>query len=400
MPRLRRFDLSIWSHHLFLLAASVFMINFGQGLFRGASTNFLVDTLGLDGKQVMWQAGIREIPGLALMFIAALFMRQPLSWRSAAAVLLMGVGYGLFASVNTYGALLVMAVISSVGFHFWMPLQHSLALALTTKETSGRVMGSLSSVRALSLIVGMGAIAIASKILPSLSLRAYYAVGGALIAAAAALLILRVPKGVGRAATAEPRLLLHRRYWLYYILTFFEGSRTQVFGAFGTLVLVQNYGLEVWQISLILLVSGVVNLILSPILGTLIDRHGERITLSVSYVLLALCFVGYATLHNAWMLAALLVGINLLVLLSMGLTTYVNRIAPADELTPTLSSGVSINHITSVTMSLLAGTLLSIVGYEWLCWGAATIIMVSVPFAMAIRITPPPVASLQPVSAE
>ena len=395
----RKGPLATWSQHLVSLAAAVFLINFGQGLLRGASTNFFVDTLGLDGRQVLWQMGIREIPGLALMFIAALFMRQPLSWRSAAAVLLMGVGYGLFASVNSYGGLLVMAVISSVGFHFWMPLQSSLALALTTKETSGRVMGSLSSVRALSLIVGMGAIAVVSKILPSLSLRAYYALGGALIAAAA-LLVLRIPKDIGRSATAEPRLLLHRRYWLYYVLTFFEGSRTQVFGAFGTLVLVQNYGLEVWQISLVLLVSGVVNLLLSPILGTLIDRHGERITLSVSYVLLALCFAGYATLHNAWLLAALLVGINLLVLLSMGLTTYVNRIAPADELTPTLSSGVSINHITSVTMSLLAGTLLSIVGYEWLCWGAATIIMISVPFALSIRVTPPPVASLQAVSAE
>ena len=35
----------------------------------------------------------------------------------------------------------------------------------------------------------------------------------------------------------------------------------QVFGTFGTLVLVRVYGLEVWQISLILLVSSVVNLI-------------------------------------------------------------------------------------------------------------------------------------------
>ena len=399
MPRLRRFDLSIWSHHLFLLAASVFMINFGQGLFRGASTNFLVDTLGLDGKQVMWQAGIREIPGLALMFIAALFMRLPLSQRSAAAVLVMGVGYGLFATVHSYAALLVMAVASSVGFHYWMPLQSTLAMSLTTKENSGRVMGSLSAVRALSAIVGTGAVAGSAAILPSLSLRAYYVVGGALIAAAA-ILILRLPSHLGRASAAERRLLLKREYWLYYVLTFFEGSRMQVFGTFGTLVLVENYGLDVSQISLILLVSGIINFVLSPMLGDMIDRHGERLTLSISYVLLALCFVGYATVHNAWMLAALLVAINLLVLLSMGLTTYVNRMAPRDELTPTLSAGVSINHITSVAMSLVAGTLLSIVGYEWLCWGAATIIMLSVPFALAIRVHPTLVVSPQPAVAE
>jgi hypothetical protein len=85
----------------------------------------------------------------------------------------------------------------------------------------------------------------------------------------------------------------------------------------------------------------------------------------------------------------MLIGINLLTTLGMGLSTYVNRIAPRQELTPTLSAGVSINHITSVSMSLLAGTLLGLVGYEVLCWGAAIVIMLSVPFALAITITPP-----------
>ena len=36
-------------------------------------------------------------------------------------------------------------------------------------------------------------------------------------------------------------------------------------------------------------------------------------------------------------------------------------------------------------MSLLAGTLLRTVGYENLCYGAAVIIMLSVPFALAMR---------------
>ncbi len=42
-------------------------------------------------------------------------------------------------------------------------------------------------------------------------------------------------------------------------------------------------------------------------------------------------------------------------------------------------------------MSLLAGTLLSIVGYEVLCWGAAGVILLSVPFALAIMIVAPTV---------
>ena len=385
-----------WSRNLIILAITVFLSRLGQGLFGGAAMNFQVDVLGLSGKQVLWLAGIREIPGLALMIIAALIMHVSLSRRAAISLLVMGVGYSLYAAVHSYTALIAVALVGSLGFHNWMPLQSSLGLALTKKEHSGRVLGTLASMGSLASIVGMGVTALLATTLP---LRAFYILGGIAITIGA-VLVLRIPASVGERTAAQPRMILKGRYWLYYVLIFFEGSRMQVFGAFGTLVLVQNYGLDARQISLLLVVSGVVNFVLAPRMGHLIDRWGERWTLSISYVALALCFVGYATVHNVWFLAAMLVGINLLVTLRIGLSTYVNRIAPSEELTPTLSAGVSINHITSVSMSLVAGTLLSVVGYEWLCWGAAAVIMLSVPFALAIKVTAPVALEPQPSGAE
>jgi len=384
MDKLKSF-LSLWSSHLFTLALTVFLVNFGQGLFGGVSTNFFVNVMGLSGSQVLWMTGVREIPGLSLMLIAALITHLPLSRRTAMSLMVMGVGFALYAAAQSYAALLVVVVIASVGFHNWLPLSSSLGLALAKKEHSGRVLGMISSTGALASIVGMGVAALLAMTLP---LRAFYILGGIAILLGG-LLVLRIPASVGERQSAEPRLLLKRRYWLYYVLIFFEGSRMQVFHAFGTLILVQNYGLDARQISLLLAVSGTVNFLLSPRLGHLLDVVGERITLSVSYVALALCFVGYATVHNALFLCLMLIGINLLTTLGMGLSTYVNRVAPRQELTPTLSAGVSINHITSVSMSLLAGTLLSLVGYEALCWGAVVVIMLSVPFALAIKIMPP-----------
>ena len=385
-----------WSRNLILLAITVFLTRLGQGLFGGAAMNFQVDVLGLSGKQVLWLAGIREIPGLALMGIAALIMHVSLSRRAAFSLLVMGIGYGLYAAVHSYAALIAAALVGSLGFHNWTPLQSALGLALAKKEHSGRVLGTLSSMGSLASIVGMGTTALLATTLP---LRAFYILGGIAIVLAG-VLVLRIPANVGERAATEPRLILKGRYWLYYVLIFFEGSRMQVFGSFGTLVLVQNYGLDARQISLLLVVSGIVNFFLAPRLGQLIDLWGERWTLSVSYVALALCFVGYATVHNVWFLAAMLIGINLLVTLRIGLSTYVNRIAPPEELTPTLSAGVSVNHITSVSMSLVAGTLLSIVGYEWLCWGAAVVIMLSVPFALAIRVAMPAAVGVQASGAE
>ncbi len=178
---------------------------------------------------------------------------------------------------------------------------------------------------ALASIVGIGLVAALSAILP---LRLFYAAGG-LVVALAGLVVLRVPRTVGASrGAAVPRIVVRRKYWLYYVLTFFEGCRTQVFGAFGTLVLVEYYDLRVGQISLLLAVSGLLNFRMAPYFGRLIDRVGERVMLSSSYLALALCFVGYATVHNAWFLAAMLLGINLLITMRIGLSSYVNRIAP------------------------------------------------------------------------
>ncbi|MFP3896046.1 MAG: MFS transporter [Anaerolineales bacterium] len=375
---------SIWSHHLIMLAVAVFMTSFGQGLFRGASTNFFVETLDLSGRQVLWLNAVREIPGLALMFIAALLVPLPLSKRTALCALLMGVGYGLYAVAHSYAALLSMAVIASVGFHLWNPLESTLSLGLVKKEQSGQVRGSLTAVRSLASIVGMGAIALCFQFLESFSLRNFYLIGGLFIVIAS-VLIARLPNNLGVTKKRPRRLLIKRRYWLYYVLILFEGSYRQAFGAFGTLVLVQNYGWNVSKISLLLVASSVVNLILTPYFGRMIDKKGERLTLSASHVALVFCFIGYAAIHNAWILGGLLIAINLLVSFNMGLTTYVNRIAPEEELTPTLSAGVSVNHITSVSISLLAGFLIESAGYESLCWGAAAILTLSVPFALALK---------------
>jgi MFS family permease len=374
-----------WSRELIMLAVAVFFMRFGEGLLGGARTNFFVDTLGLTSGQVLWLEGIREIPGLALMFIAALTMRLPLSRRAAVAVIIMGLGYGAFVLVQSYTALLLVAVLASLGMHMYMPLHSALGMCLATKETSGRVMGVLASVGSLAGIVGMGGVFVISSLAQEMSLRTWYMLG-ALVILGAAVLMLRLPKYVGYTQKKPPRMLLSPRYWLYYVLTFFEGSRKEVLGTFGTLVLVEQYGLRVWQISALLVTSAVINFVLAPRLGWLLDRYGERTMLSVSYIILALCCLAFAFVSQVWMLALVLITIKLFIVLGMGLSTYVNRIAPEEELTPTLSAGISINHVTSVAMPIVAGALLPLIGYQGIFIGTAGLIGLSVPFAMSLRV--------------
>ena len=396
---MKRFVLSldrrIWTPNLILMASAVFMMRFGEGVLGGARTNFYVDTLGLTGGQVLWLEGMRELPGLALMFIAAFTMRLPLSWRAAAAVLMTGVGYVLYATVGSYSALLAVAMFASLGMHMWFPLQSALGMSLSTKDNTGLVLGTLGSVGALASLIGMGILSLVAKLVEGLPLRAYYVIGGVFVVIAS-VLISRLPKDFGSTAEEQPRMLLKRRYWLYYVLTFFEGSRKQVLNTFGMLVLVDSFELKVWQISLILLASSVINMFASPYVGSLVDRFGERRTVSLSYAILVLCCLGFAVIGNVWLLVSLLLLIKLAVMMGMGLSTYVYRMAPAEELTPTLSAGISINHVTSVAMPLIAGALLPYVGYEGIFAGTAGMILASIPFAWMLRVSQPLVPQAEP----
>ena len=153
----------------------------------------------------------------------------------------------------------------------------------------------------------------------------------------------------------------------------------------GTLVLVQNHGWQVWQVSTLLVVSSMLSMLAAPLLGYCVDRFGERVTTPASYAGLALCCVGFAILSNAWLLAGLWVAIKLLLTLGLGLSTYVGRIAPREELTPTLSAGVSINHISSVLMPMLSGLLMPIISFSGVFLLTAGILLASVPFARALR---------------
>ena len=174
----------IWSRNLIFLAAAIFLLGLGTGLQNGVSTNYFKE-LGLSNSQVLLQAGIREIPGLCLMFLAALVMHLPLTWRAVFSVLVMGVGYALYATVHSWTALVVVSLTASLGFHLWMPLNSALGLSLASKENSGKVLGTLAAVSALASMAGIGSILLFSN---WFSLRTFAGIAGILIVGAAIVL--------------------------------------------------------------------------------------------------------------------------------------------------------------------------------------------------------------------
>jgi len=375
-----------WTPNIILLAVTVFSVSLGQGLAGGVGTNFLVDELGLGGQQILWLAGIREVPGLLLVFLAAFIMRLPLSRRAGVSLIFMAVGYGCYSLVHSYAALIAVSLVASVGFHNWFPTSSALGMGLVERKDSGRVLGRMRAVTGLAGVIGMGLVILLSD---RLGLRPFYLMS-AVVMALGAVLVLRLPTDIGADIAESSRMAFRRRYWLYYVLVFFEGSRTQVFFTFGTWVLVQFHQVTAAQLATLMIISRLIGFIGAPRVGDWIDRLGERVVLSGSYVGLAAGFVGYAVFRNVYLLALAYIAINLLLMSRIGLDTYVNRIASPEDLAPTLTTGVSLNHITSVAMSLVAGSLVNSLGYQTLCLAAAVMILLSVPFALSLRTAPKP----------
>ena len=381
----RNLDTTIWSRNLALFAVALFMVRFGQGLLGGARMNFFVETIGLSEGQVLWLEGIRELPGLALIFIGALTMLLPLTRQATLSVFLMGAGYVIYAFVGSYSALIFAVLVASFGFHLWTPLNHALGMSLGSKQNAGKTLGVLSSVGSLASIAGMGALSLISFLFESMPLNNYYLVGG-LVIVVASVLVWRLPRDIGATDRKPPRILVKKRYWLYYVLVFFSGARKLALGSFITLMLVQNFGIKVWQVSMLTLISGVLNIVLAPRMGSLIDRLGERVTTPIAYTTLALCCLGFAFIPSMWILMVLWLLIKIAAPLGMGLQTYVYRTAPPEELAPTLTAGVTFDHISSVSMPFLAGALLPVIDYTGIFLGSAVLILLSIPFARVLQV--------------
>ena len=134
---------------------------------------------------------------------------------------------------------------------------------------------------------------------------------------------------------------------------------------FAGFLLVRVYGTSVTIMLSLRIVVTAIGYVISPRVGRVIDRIGERRVLVFYYACLTCFFVGYALIPNRWVLYALFVVDSAFFVFMAALTVYVNRIAPPAEHTATLSVGVAMNHVASVTLPLVGGLLWHHVGYQW-----------------------------------
>ncbi len=366
---------------LMFLMLAVGAVGFTMTLQLALNSNFVGQEMRLTGLQQGLLETCRESCGIFALGILALLAGMAESLIAAAMLLLLAVGMTSYAFVPTYGWLVLASMVWSQGLHVWMPLPNSMGLALADKGKAGRKLGQLSAAGAVGSALGLS-VALVLVSFHLVKIRPLWILGGltAIVASAACLAIPRNIKAT------RSRLVIRKKYRLYYLLCFLEGWRKQIFIAFAGYLLVVKHGTSLQTMLILWIINQAIAWMISPIVGRGIDRFGERRMLLVYYLVMTSIFVGYATItSHPHVLYGLFVADGVFFVFAMALTTYVNRIAPPEEHTSTLSMGVAMNHVAAVTMPLVGGLLWRYVDYRWAFIVGAVVAAISALVAINVR---------------
>ena len=346
---------------MLFLVLSNFMLFFGFYIWQSSFNNFAVEQLGLGPTSIGWTQSLRELPGLfgfALSFLAVIMSEARLM---AVSGLLLGAGIFLTGQTYSFPMLLISTFIMSSGFHFFYPCSNAVVLTTIEQQHAPRVLGQLNGLG--SLAAGVAGLAVIFLTKP-LGYRPLYMAAGILIILVAVIL---VPLGnpVRGCMPKRRKVVLRRRYWLYYTMSVLMGSRRHISSTFAIFLLVKDYHISVQTSATLFLAVNLINAYTLGLTGRLVGKLGERLAFSISYITLIAVFLGYAFVRSLPILFALFVLDNIVSGFTVALQTYFQKIAVSpDEITGNMTLEQTTNHITAVIVPVMGGVIWDTLGSQ------------------------------------
>jgi len=354
-----------WQTPFLALALMAIANSFAFSTWNALHTNYAVEVVGFGGEQQGILHTVREIPGFfafAAVFLLLFMREQTLGILS---VLTIGLGVALTGFFPAAFGFYATTLVKSLGFHYYETAAQSLALQWFEKANAPSRMGRIYAFSAVSTIAAYGLIFLTWKWMHLDFVWVFLA--GGVVAAAIGLFVWAVFPHF-RGATAQRRtLVLRRRYWLYYVITFIGGARRQIFIVFAVLMMVQKFGYSVSDMTMLLLANAVFTTLIAPRLGRFIERWGELRSTLIEHAGLMAVFAAYALVSNAWVAAFLYMLDNAFFSMSIAHRTYFQKIGDPEDMAPTAGVAFSINHIAAVFIPIPLGLVWD-VHYTWVFW--------------------------------
>ena len=349
--------------------------------------NFAVEHVGYTGIEIGILQSLREIPGFmafAVVFLLLFIHEQALAMVS---LCLLGIGTAITGFFPSVIGLYATTVLMSIGFHYYETVRQSLVLQWIDKANAPHVMGKLLAAGSFASLVALALIYLALD-LAGIELKWVYLIGGGLTVVMAVAVWIAFPRfKVG--VEQHKKLILRRRYWLFYALAFMAGARRQIFVVFAGFLMVEKFGFDAASITLMFLANCAINIVLAPKIGKLIGIWGERKALILEYLGLIAVFTSYAFVDTPWIAVILYIIDHLLFGMAIALKTYFQKIADPADIASSAGVSFSINHIAAVVIPAAFG-LLWMISYSLVFLAGTGMAAISLLLALLVPATPTP----------
>jgi hypothetical protein len=363
---------------LFLIVLTVASWVGFQG-WRTLFNNFAVEVGGLTGFEMGAVQSVREVPGflaLLVIYLLLIFKEHRLIGLS---LLVMGAGVASVGFFPSFAGLICTTLIMSFGFHYYETLNQSLTLQYFDVRQAPLVFGKLRAIGAATNIV-VGAILFVAAYFFNFT-QMFFGLGA--VAMLAALWALTQDPTDVNIIPQRKKMVLRRRYWLFYVLTFLSGARRQIFVAFAVFLLVKRFNFSLQEITILFVVNNAINTLASPMIGRAINRFGERAVLSTEYLTLIVVFLTYAFTESKAVVAGMYIVDHLVFNFAMAIRTYFQKIADPADIAPSMAVGFTINHVAAVVIPL-AGGALWLFSYKAVFIGGAALALCSLVMAQFV----------------
>ena len=375
--------------NFFLLAA--LFAGIGSGINLSIFNNYLSDVFKLSESLRGFLEVPREAPGLCIILVLAALsffgdVRIAMVGMTAAGIGLLGLGL----LSPTFAVMIIWMMMYSLGTHMVMTVTPSIGMSLSEQGSFGSRLGTVSAFGLCGSIAAYVFIFLGFNFMHMTYQVAF--VTGSVFYLFAAFTLGMMKKG--KPAVRKVKFVFRKRYTLFYVLAVISGARNQIFLTFAPWVLIKVFDVKPQMFAILGMVVALVSIGTRKLIGRLIDSRGERFVLTGEAILLFIICFGYAfsaRIFPAGVAVVIIAGCyvidNSMAAVEMARSTYVRKISiDVADVTPTLSTGVSLQHIASMVVPAFGGLLWAAVGYPAVFIAAAVIAFLNLILSRKIKI--------------
>lgn len=376
---------------MILFMILVAMVALGNGLSDSVYSNYFKEVYDV----TTFQRGLiefpRELPGVVCAFVIA-FMSV---WGDVKTALLaqglsiFGVAIlGIFTP--SFVVMCFFLFVASLGMHVFLPLQDAIGMELAEPDRVGERMGQYASVKAFFSFVA-GVIVFVGFRYGFLSFSTdtkwvfMIAVGAFVVAFVTCIALLAKVK-METKERKKVKLFFRKEYKYYYFLTILHGVQKQIALVYGSWVVVDLLLKGADIMALLILIASFICVFFMRAIGGWIDRFGIKVMMFVDALSFIFVYVIYGCvvwgisqgfLPNEGISVMVVYVLFILDRMSMQIgmvkSVYLRSIAlnPTD-ITPTLSTGTSLDHIVAIIAAIICGYIWTNFGSHWVFFLAAT----------------------------